>query len=713
MRRVPPTPAGLRLLALALAGTALLPAVPARAQDKAPDPGDELPRFQEEVHVEGDAPSIPTLNVSALRTPAAILKTPASVSVVSEALMREQNGAVMGDVLRNAAGTYAATGYGVFDFFVIRGFDSLSSGLVLSDSTPEPEATFYPLYNLSRVEVLKGPAALLYGGNALSGAVQLVRKRPVAGRRSADASVSFGSFGTVDARLDTNLASADDSVTGRLNAVYRESDGWRDGTESRLYAANPVLGIRLGERTQLNLDLEFARSEFQPDTGLPVVGDRIAPVPRERSYQSPFDTSAQDVFRFRAELEHRFSDDFAVRGRVYYTDLDWNSDGTLVLGVLPDQTGRLQVQRTLPLLDDRQKLLGAQLEAPVSFRTGSVRHELLVGLDLLRYADEFTQEIGFLPSIDLLDPVETASVVFPIPGFTTTGDSRSIVVAPWVVDRILLSEKLELVAGARLDAIDFQDKVQGSAGDRSDTQVNPMGGIVFAPVPDLSFYATAATSFAPPSTQVVGERAPEEGFQVEAGAKLRILGGRGLLTAAWYRLEKDNIAIPQEGILSQVGDQLSRGVEAELQLQPAPGWFASAAYAYNDAELTRFAERVQIALDPPTFLELDRSGNAPPYAPRHLFNAWVSRHFDFGLSLGAGARYVGEQFISEDNAFAISDYWTADAMLAFGRGRWRAAVHFRNLTDTEYETRGFPGAAVIPGAPFSVQARIDVGLGGR
>jgi outer membrane receptor protein involved in Fe transport len=342
-----------------------------------------------------------------------------------------------------------------------------------------------------------------------------------------------------------------------------------------------------------------------------------------------------------------------------------------------------------------------------------VRHELLIGLDLLRFADEFTQDVAFLPPIELFDPVETAELVFPIPGFSTAGDSSSRVVAPWVVDRIQLGTRLELLAGARLDSISFEDAVQGPAGDRDDTQLNPMGGIVFSPVPDLSLYATAASSFAPPSTTVVGERAPEEGVQVEAGFKLRLPGGRGLLTAAWYRLEKDNIAIPQMGILSQIGDQLSQGVEAELQLQPAEGWFASAVYAYNDAELTRFAERVQVSLDPPAFLELDRSGNAPPYAPRHLFNTWVTRHFDFGLSVGAGARYVGEQFIAEDNAFAISDYWTADAMLGFGRGRFRASLHLRNLTDTEYEARGFPGSAVIPGEPFSVQARIEVGLGER
>ena len=108
--------------------------------------------------------------------------TPASVSLVPATLITEQNAIVLGEALKNAPGVNVAPGFGTFDFFTIRGFDSLSSGLVLTDGASEPESTFYPTYNLKRVEVVRGPAAFLYGSNPLSGAVNLVRKQPTSGR---------------------------------------------------------------------------------------------------------------------------------------------------------------------------------------------------------------------------------------------------------------------------------------------------------------------------------------------------------------------------------------------------------------------------------------------------------------------------------------------------------------------------------------------------
>jgi len=695
------------LLSIGLTG--LWPAgLRAQSDSQEPEPPPP-PRFSETVEVEVDGPSVPTLNLSSARMPVPLQRTPASVSVISEGLFEQQNGVVMGDALQNAAGVNVASGFGVFDFFVIRGFDSLSSGLVLTDAAPEPEATFYPLYNVNRVEVLKGPSAFLYGANTLSGAVHLLRKRPVAERSFGDVSISAGSFGTLDGRFDGNVSSRDGELAARLDGLFRDSDGYRDDKASRLYAVNPAFAWRPDPETRVDVSAEIVKSEFAPDTGLPVVGDAVAPVPRERSYQSPFDSSDQDVLRLRFDVERSINPSLTLRNKLYYTDLDWRSNGTLILGVLPTATGGLGVSRTMLLLDDRQKLLGNQLEALVSFRTGTVRHELLAGVELLRFTDVFTQDVGFLPDLDLLAPVETAQGVFPIPGFTTSGDSRTRVASPYLVDRIQLSDSVELFAGARLDVLDFEDDVSGT--DRKETQLNPMGGLVVAPTPTLSFYVSAATAFAPPSTQVVGERQPEESLQVEGGMKLRFLGGRGLASVAVYHLEKENIAIPDQGVLRQLGDQQARGVELEVAAETGDAWNASLAYAFNDSELTRFADTVQVALDPPTFLELDYSGNTPAFAPRHLFSTWVTRRLAGGFSAGAGARHVSSQFIGEDNRFAIDAYWTADAMLAYERGRVRASVNFSNLTDTEYETRGFPGSAVIPGDPFAVYARVRVAFG--
>jgi TonB-dependent siderophore receptor len=700
-------PMTLRLAVSALALAAL--AMPARAQEDPPPPPDP-PRRTEVVDVEADLPAVPGLNVTAFKSPLPLQTTPASVSVISRPVFQSQASLVMSDALRNAAGVLQVSGFGVFDFFTIRGFDSLSSGLVLTDSVPEPESTFFPLYNVRQVEVLKGPAAFLYGGNALAGAVHLVRKQPRPGR-FADVSILYGQFDTMEGALDANVANTDGSVVFRVNGLSRRSEGYRDGMGSAQHAINPALSWRPDVDSRLTLSFEYVRSEFQPDSGLPLVGGLMPDVPRTRSYQSPFDHSDQDLYRLRFDAERRLGERVLLRDKLYYTRLDWISDGTLLAGAFPGPVDRLLVARGMTLLDDNQRILGNQLEAVINFSTGPVRHNLLAGLELTRHLDDFALDVAALPFIGLEDPVETAQQpLFIVPGLSQVGDARATIVAPYLVDDVALSGKLRLLVGARLDALDYEERKSGTT--RDDTQLSPLGGIVFTPTDRLSFYASAGRAFGPPSTLVVGERAPELSRQVEAGVKHTFLGGRGLATAAVYHLEKENIAIPDStGVTRQAGDQRSRGAELELSAEVARGWFAFGSYAYTDAELTRFAEIVRLA--PPAFVVLDRTGNEAPFAPRHLASLWAMKQFATGFGLGLGARYVGRHFVAEDNAFEVDPYVTVDVAASYKYDRWKFSLHCKNLTDAEYETRGFGGAAVTPGRPFTAWARVELALGSR
>jgi TonB-dependent siderophore receptor len=699
------------VLCAAALGRAQEPAAPAKPEEQ-PSP---LPRYEESVEVEAEAPDVPSASLTALKTPAAIEKTPLSVSLIPRFVFEGQHASLLGDALRNAAGVNVATGFGVFDFFVIRGFDSLTSGLVLTDGAPEPESSFYPLYNVGRVEVLKGPGAFLYGGNPTAGAVHLLRKQPRP-NRFGEAALSYGRFDTLEGTLDANLARRDGSLAFRLNAVHRRSDSYRDDKQNDLTGVNPVLSWRPDARTTLSANLEYVRSDFEPDTGVPVIGGQLAQVPRTRSYQSPFDVSRQDTYRARLDAQRLASDTLTLRGKLYYTDLDWRSDGTLLSGVVPNRSGGLLAARAMSLLDDRQKLFGAQAEALASFSTGNVAHQAIFGLEASRLGDVFNLDVALLPAIDVFAPVETASrPLFLLPGLSQTGDARSRVLAAYAVDRVQLARGLELFAGARLDALDYDDPATRT--ERSETRVSPLLGLVCSPVGSLSFYASAATAFAPPSTLVVGPRDPEESRQLEAGVKARLFGGRGRVSFAAYHLERDGIAIPDAtGVLRQSGDQRSRGVELELSAEVEQDWLVHASYAASDAKLTRFAERAIVGVDPatfaPVFATVDRSGNWSPFAPRHLLSLWTLKRFG-RFELGGGARYVGRQYISEDNAFAIPGYTLLDATAGYRVGRVKWSVNLQNLTDAEYETRGSGAFSVIPGRPFAVFVRAELGLGAR
>jgi TonB-dependent siderophore receptor len=697
---------------LTFADPAAAQSTSAASQQPAGSATDKEPlRYEDTASVEAKAPAVPPPADTATKLEANVRDIPASVSVVSGRLAAEQAGLVLADALKNASGVNVGTGFGVFDYWVVRGFDTLDTGLVLVDGAADPEATFYPLYNVQQIEVLKGPGAFAWGGGALSGTTQVVRKNPALAR-FADLTLSYGRFGTYAAAVDGNAASSDGKLAFRLNATLQGTDGFRDGRDGQIAGFNPGLAWRPDARTRVALSYEYLSSEQSPDSGLPFVDGSLAGPSRETSYQSTSDLSDQGVHRFRADAQRRLNDTFLLRDKLYYSKLDWTSNGTLIVGAFPFPPDfRTYVVRTQGLLDDSQRLFGNQLELVASFRTGSVSHELVTGVELSQLKDSYTQDAQLVQPLDLMQPVEFDVGIYPIPipQAHQEGDSRSTVLAPYVIDRLSLSPKLEILAGARLDSVDFED--DATATTRDETRVSPLGGITWKPVPTVSVYASGGLGFAPPSIQVVGPRDPEESTQIEGGVKLAFLDGKGYASAAVYRLERENVAIPDStGLTRQSGSQRSQGFEIELSTEPKKGWSVRAHYAFNDAELTEFAELVQTEQG---FFVLDRSGNVPAFAPRHIGSLWATAPLPHGLSLAAGLRCLSDQFVSADNRNKIDTYAVADAALFYTRGRARVGLHLRNLTSTEYATRGFGSESAIPGRPFEVMGRVELGFGGR
>jgi iron complex outermembrane receptor protein len=701
----------LAYLAGALANVALLvAAAPLPAQeDSADPPAEEEPTVEERdvLFVEESLPFLPSSNTIATKLPVETAWTPAHVGVVDLAVMKEQEARVLGDALENVSGLNVQTGNGIFDFFVVRGFDSLSSGLILTDGAPEPEVTFYQLYNAERIEVFKGPAGFLYGSNPLAGVVNLVRKQPVpANFGSVD--VSVGSWETFEGSLDWNRTRESGKASFRLNGLWRESDGYRDGRESEIAGINPAFSWQPSDRTSINLNLELLESDIKPDAGLPLLRGEVPDIPRSRSFASPFDFSEQSLERFQLDVETRFSDRLALRNKTYSRGLDWSTAGTQLLGVI-ENIATTDVLRVLFLLDDEQIFLGNQLEAVYTVETGSVVHNLLAGLELARFADEFSLDGATLPFIDLYDPVETARLPLDLnPQIAAAGDSRSIVIAPYLVDHIELSERVRVLAGARYDSIDFEDDLTQTS--RSDGEWSPLLGVVVSPVPGFSLYANAARSFAPPSPRVAGERKPEESRQLELGLRKELCGGRVQSSFAVFEIERENIAIPDDnGFTQQAGDQRARGLEAELAARLGAGLRLWLAYAHTDSELTRFTEQIFVGFPRPFPVTVDRSGNRSAFSPKNLLNLRLSLPLG-RLDLAAGLRFVDEQFIAEDNLVELDSYRLLDAALSYGLQDWRLTLHLHNLTDEDYETRGFGSSAVIPGEPFSVSLAVEYRL---
>jgi iron complex outermembrane receptor protein len=683
---------------------------------------------------------LPTVNAIAAKMPLALHETPASVGVVTRAVFKEQNGMILSDALKNISGVNVQHDFGTHDFFLIRGFDSLTGGLVLTDGAAEPEVSFYNLYNIERVEVLKGPGAFLYGGNPLSGAVNLVRKQP-APEDFTRVSGGYGQFQSFRGTFDINQTNGH-NLAFRMNGLFHNADGFRDKVESQTTAINPALTWRIDNQSTLTTNLEYVNSNQRPDAGLPIqyVPDfmtfsatpQIPDITRSRSFQTPLDDSEQEMWRLRVDYTRKLSQSFSVRNKTYFTRLDWASQGTLLGGAVFDTSafnfGNYNVIRTLQTLDDDQTLFGNQLEGLLNFSTGSVKHTLVTGIELARLKDNFDIDIATpIPAfglnldliIDLNNPDEKLTdigqlVLTPY----TNGTSKSFVAAPYLVNRTSLTEKFQVFYGGRFDVINYEKNAMaiGPQGqpvpvtvDRNYSKFSPMVGFMLKPSDTFSLYGNVGQAFAPPSSIALEDTDPEESRQFEAGAKGSYMDGKLNTSVSFFHLERDNIAIPDNvtGAPTQTGNQRSRGVEFEFSAQPAKGWQAFFNYAYTDAELTEFRER---NLSNPLQIN-DFSGNTPAFVPEHIINCWSSKQLENGIGFGLGTRYVGAQFIDEDDAFEIDSYLTIDAMISYTYSKWRWSLNFKNITDKDYETRGgFGSFSITPADPFTVFGSLDFAI---
>jgi outer membrane receptor for monomeric catechols len=183
----------------------------------------------------------------AAKIPLTLQETPASIGIVAQQTLKDQNATVLSDALENISGVNIQSSLGTQDYFFIRGFESSSSGLILTDGARDPNESlfkfygfgFYDLYNVDQVEVLKGPAAFLYGGNTLSGAVNLVRKTPLF-RSFAEVSLSHSRYQSYRETIDLEFVSPDSIYACRVNGLWQNFGKFRSHTRNKNYAINPI-----------------------------------------------------------------------------------------------------------------------------------------------------------------------------------------------------------------------------------------------------------------------------------------------------------------------------------------------------------------------------------------------------------------------------------------------------------------------------------------
>ncbi|MGV2830209.1 TonB-dependent siderophore receptor [Myxosarcina sp. GI1(2024)] len=486
---------------------------------------------------------------------------------------------------------------------------------------------------------------------------------------------SAGNRNLIEPSIDiSGPLTKDGKLLYRLNALYRREDYFRDFDVAveRFFIA-PVLQWKISDCTDLFLNFEYLDDQRPADFGLVAIGDRVADIPFDRNLGELDDEQNAESIRASYRLEHRFDENWTFKNAFNFLTYDTISETATPLDF--DETTGI-VTRFFEVSDQPTTQYELQTNLTGEFQTGSINHQLLVGVDLQRRDDGrpdqvFRGDFDDTTELNIFNPVYGAAARPALEDnpIYFTGDWKNDRLGVFLQDLIALSDNLKLLGGIRYDAV-WQDSTTTFLQDTTETSqftdaFSPRLGIVYQPIEELSLYSSYSRSFFPNSaTNVEGEILPvERGDQFEIGVRGEFLNDRLTSSLALFNLTRQNVATtdPNNPNFSvSTGEQRSRGVELDIAGEILPGWNVIANYAYIDAEITEDN-------DLPV-------GNRLFNVPENNFNLWTKYEFQTGslqdLGLGLGFNFVGERFGDLDNSFTVDSYFLTNAAISYERNKW-------------------------------------------
>ncbi|WP_250121734.1 TonB-dependent siderophore receptor [Chroococcidiopsis sp. CCMEE 29] len=640
------------------------------------------------------------------RTDTPRLNVPASIQVVPEQVIEDQRATDLSEALRNVSGlTTASSSRDIFSNFTIRGFET--GNTFLRNGIPDNDIgrLGFDFANVERLEVLKGPASVLYGQIAPGGVVNIVTKQPLP-FPFYDLEATYGSFNTYQGAFDFSGPLNDSgTLIYRLNGSVYGSDTFIDEIDIDRYLIAPVLTWLIGENTSLTLEAEYLDAQYPNERGLPIEGtiedNPNGEIPRSRYLGEPaFDRNERRSFRIGYDFEHRFSENWQFRNVFRFL---WEEDNQDSVGPrdLLDGFRTQQRQAFIQLGPSFANSYEAVANITGNFTTGGIKHQLLFGVD---FSTEFSkggvinQEIG---NIDIFNPVYNQPLGAIIS--TSRSESRFETLGFYVQDQITFADNFILVLGGRYDNLEQEeeDLIEGTSSSQEDDAFSPRVGLVYKPIETVAIYGSYSRSF----EQVTGTNLddqlfePQRGTQYEVGVKADLLDGRLFTTLAFYDLTLSNVLTPDPRDLDfsiQTGKQRSRGIELDIAGEILPGWQIIAGYGYTNAEVIEDNEIPE--------------GNRLVNVPEHAVSLWTKYEIQNGnlqgLGFGFGLFYVGERAGDLDNTFDLPSYLRTDAAVYYRRDNFRAQLNFKNLFDIDYFETANGRNRIFYGAPFEVLATV-------
>jgi catecholate siderophore receptor len=669
-----------------------------------------LPEINVQTTQEADTGYQPLTTTTAAKIDAPLRDIPQTVNVIPEKLIQDQAAQSMQDALKNVPGVSFHIGDGQRDQFYIRGFDAI--GDLFVDGIRDDALYYRDLSNVERIEVVKGPAAVLYGRGSSGGIINRITKKP--GVSVRDVEVTLGSYDKKRAAFDIG-ETLGEAAAFRLTGAVEDSGSFRDEGFLERESIAPSLSFQFTEDTRLLLQVEKLHDRRITDMGIPAFRGKPANVNRDTYYgvadAEDNDYSDSDVLSGRATLEHKFSDNVTLRNvfGTYNYELDRkNTFGQIV----NESTQRVRLFHGETRRQDDGWF--NQLELTQKAELAGMQHQLLYGVEVGRqYKDLQVWNYGVRPEVPLFNPGQPALSAFgPRPATPTANNLTTLkVTSAYVQDLLTLSEHWKALVGLRHDKFEqIVDDRRAADRDRTDSEWSPRAGLVFQPTAWQSYYVSYSRSFQPSGevlafTASQAEMAPEETTNIEIGTKLDFLGGRLSTTAALFHLERENIknTDPVTRALVPVGTQRTRGLELTLTGELAPGWQVYAGYAHLDARITESIATQTTNTTPGVVVPLE--GNRAALTPQNSANLWLMRDLGQGFSVGGGFNYVGDRYASPDNTVTLDSYLTLDAAAIYRSKQYDVALNLKNLTDEEYFVSGHGASNNLnaPGAPRTAE----------
>jgi len=630
--------------------------------------------------------------------------TPMSITTISAKEIADRMPLSVMDAVAYVPGIGLSSGEGNRDALVFRG--QRNTGDFYVDGVRDDVQHYRDFYNIEKIEVIKGPNALIFGRAGSGGIFNRVRKQANWNPKQ-ELKFSGGSYNHKRMSLDTGYV-INDKVAVRMNGLYEHSGSHRKGVKLQRYGFSPTVTIKPTNKTKIVIGAELFKDDRTADRGIPSENGRPFKRGSKNTFYgnsalSPTDTNKKAVY---VHMDHKFNENISVRNRMEYSKFDKRYQNIMANGSV---TGN-QVQLAGYADETDRENFFNQTDLLLNIDTGPLKHKIITGVEISRQVTKQQRDYAYFGGgssktamVNIFDPVYRGAINFRRDIGTKSHSHSTSTAGVYIQDHIELHPMVHVTAGVRYDRFeqDSRDRQTDSTIRSREDHISPRFGLILKPLKRLSVYGSWSMTHQPrsgdqlKSLSITNATLKAEKFiNIEGGIKFDVLDNLSF-TTAFFQLDRTNVILAGHTAgNTQLGKGTrTRGVETGLQGQLTDKWNIMASYTYMEGSMNANSA--------------SNAGNVLKETPKNMYAVW--NRYDVTPWFGAAFGVVGrsQSFTKEDNTVALPAYTRVDAAL-YGKinKNLRMQVNIQNLFDTNYYVASHNNNNIMPGAPITARVTL-------